>query len=120
MGVQSIVQPPASAQVTHPAAAKAASAAVTEQAVADTASTQKPDNYGYGSSAGYEFDFGPSTVDPGSMAGLLAWLGGSPGGQTLQQQQQSYLDTYRQRYPNGVTGVNNYISATTNYLTHTS
>jgi len=39
-----------------------------------------------------KFDSGPSSLDPGSMGFLLAWLGGSPGGQTVAQQL-SYLDT---------------------------
>jgi hypothetical protein len=76
-------------------------------------------NYGYGTPGGYQFDTAPSTLDPGSMAFLLAWMGGSSDGQSIQQQQQSYLETYRQRYPNGVPGVNNYTTAASNYLTGT-
>ena len=64
----------------------------------------------------YAMKSGPSSLDPGSMAFLLAWMGGSPGGQTVKAQQQSYLETYRERYPDGVAGVNNYITATTDYL----
>lgn len=68
-------------------------------------------------------DTEPSTLDPGSMAFLLAWLGGGGpqvGGQSLRQQQQSYLESYRQRCPNGVPGITNYTTATTNYLTRTA
>lgn len=70
---------------------------------------------------GYQFESVPSTLDPGSMAGLMGWMGGSnsPYGPGIQQQQQGYLNSYRQQYPNGVPGVNNYITPTTNYMTGT-
>lgn len=102
----------------------AASGAVTQPA-RDTAAplAQKNYSYGYGTPGGYQFDYAPSTLDPGSMAFLLAWLGGGGpqvNGQSVREQQQSYLDTYRTRYPNGVPGVNSYITSTTKYHTSTS
>lgn len=65
----------------------------------------------------YKFDFGPSSLDPGSMAFLLAWMGGSPEHKSLKTQQQEYLTYYRDQHPNGVANVNSYASATTDYLT---
>ena len=81
---------------------------------------RKSDSYGYGSPSGYYFDSVPSTLDPGSMAFLVAWLGGSVDGQSVRQEQQAYLETYRQRYPDGAPGAKSYITAATNYLTGTS
>lgn len=48
----------------------------------------------------YYLETAPSTLDPGSMAGLQAWLGGSnsPFGITVPQQQQGYTDWYNQTY----------------------
>lgn len=71
----------------------------------------------YGTGANYQFLSGNNQVDPGSMAGLLGILGGSPGGMSIPQQRQQYLDYYRNQYPNGVPGINNYITPNTNYLT---
>lgn len=50
--------------------------------------------------AGYEFESTPSTLDPGSMNGLQAWMGGSnsPFGPNLGQQQQGYTNWYNQTY----------------------
>ena len=67
-------------------------------------------------------DYGQSTLDPGSMAGLLAILGGGgpmAGNQSVAQQQQAYLNQYRNSYPQGVPRVSNYLTPTTNYLTGT-
>ena len=41
-------------------------------------------------------------------------------GASQAEQQQAYLETYRQRYPDGAPGVKSYITAATNYLTGTS
>lgn len=65
----------------------------------------------------YKFDFGPSSLDPGSMAFLLAWMGGSPDHKSLQTQQQEYLTYYRQQHPDGVAGVNSYTTSATDYTT---
>jgi hypothetical protein len=72
--------------------------------------------YGYGTPGGYQFDTAQSTLDPNSMNFLLNWMGGTVNGQNPQQQSQQYLDTYRQRYPQGVPGVNNPTTPWTNYL----
>ena len=82
--------------------------------------TQTSGNYGYGTTTGYRMDTVPATLDPRSMAFLLAWMGGSTDVQSIQQQQQSYLETYRLRYPDGVPGITDYTTATTNYLTGAS
>lgn len=49
---------------------------------------------------GYQFESVPSTLDPGSMAGLIGWMGGSnsPYGPTIGQQTGAYNDFYRQTY----------------------
>lgn len=119
-GVQGKFQPFTSRPATRGIDANAASDSRTQQPQGTTVpQPQKAGNYDYGTPGAYQFDSVPSTLDPGSMAFLLAWLGGGST-QQIEQQQQAYLDTYRQRYPNGVPGVKNYITPTTNYLTHTS
>ncbi len=51
----------------------------------------------YGIGADYQFQSGQSTLDPGSMGGLLAFLGGN----NWQQQLGDYLKYYQQQYPQG-------------------
>jgi hypothetical protein len=103
------------------AAPTAGSAPATQLPQGATGSpAQQSGNTSSGTSGEYQLDTAPATLDPRSMAFLLAWMGGSTDVQSIREQQQSYLETYRLRYPNGVPGVSNYVSATTNYLTGAS
>jgi hypothetical protein len=52
--------------------------------------------YGYGTPGGYQFETAPSTLDPGSMMGLLGILGGTG----WQGQAAKYANNYRTLYGN--------------------
>jgi hypothetical protein len=58
-----------------------------------------PDNgYGHGTPGGYRLDTAPSTLDPGSMTGLLGILGGNVNGTPWNRQAANYANWYTQTY----------------------
>jgi hypothetical protein len=63
--------------------------------------------YGYGTPGGYQLDTAPSTLDPGSMTGLLSILGGNVNGRNWQGQAADYATWYQNTYgkqaPGGAT-----------------
>jgi len=54
--------------------------------------------YGYGTPGGYQLDTAPSTLDPGSMTGLLSILGGNVNGRNWQGQAADYATWYQNTY----------------------
>jgi hypothetical protein len=60
-----------------------------------------PNGYGAGSPGGYYFSTAPSTLDPGSMRGLLGILGGSNWQGQANQYTQDYKNQYGLQAPGG-------------------
>jgi hypothetical protein len=57
--------------------------------------------YGYGTPGGYRLDTAPATTDPGSMLGLLGFLGGGNFPSSAAQYANWYAQTYGQQAPGG-------------------
>jgi hypothetical protein len=63
---------------------------------------QGTDNgYGYGTPGGYQLETAPSTLDPGSMMGLLGILGGSGWQGQAAKYANNYRNLYGQQAPGG-------------------
>jgi hypothetical protein len=80
---------------------------VMRKALATTPNQGTTNGYGYGTPGGYQLDTAPSTLDPGSMTGLLAMMGGNVNGRNWQGQAADYENWYRNTYgkqaPGGAT-----------------